>query len=80
MTRTEIMDELKEIVLEYLDEVDMEVSEESLLNEDLGLTSLDMISIVGDIEDTFDIEFEDEAIDDIRTAGDVLDYIEKAIA
>ena len=76
MKREEIFGELKEIVLDYLGEDDIRVSEDSSLTEDLGLISLDLISIVGDIEDSFGISVEDEAMDSIETVGDVLDYIE----
>ena len=76
MKREEIFGELKEIVLDYLGEDDIEVSEDSVLTDDLGLTSLDLISIVGDVEDSFDISVEDEAMESIETVGDVLDYIE----
>ena len=76
MKRAEIFNELKEIVLDYLGDDDIEVSEDSVLTDDLGLTSLDLISIVGDVEDSFGISVEDEAMDSIETVGDVLDYIE----
>jgi acyl carrier protein len=76
MKRAEIFNELKEIVLDYLGDDDIEVSEDSVLTDDLGLTSLDLISIVGDVEDSFDISVEDEAMESIETVGDVLDYIE----
>ena len=76
MKRAEIFNELKEIVLDYLGDDDMDVSEDSVLTDDLGLTSLDLISIVGDVEDSFDISVEDEAMESIETVGDVLDYIE----
>ena len=51
MKRAEIFNELKEIVLDYLGDDDIEVSEDSVLTDDLGLTSLDLISIVGDVLD-----------------------------
>ena len=76
MKRAEIFNELKKIVLDYLGDDDMDVSEDSVLTDDLGLTSLDLISIVGDVEDSFDISVEDEAMESIETVGDVLDYIE----
>ena len=76
MKRAEIFNELKEIVLDYLGDDDIEVSEDSVLTDDLGLTSLDLISIVGDVEDSFDISVEDEAMESLETVGDVLDYIE----
>ena len=73
MKRVEIFNELKEIVLDYLGDDDIEVSEDSVLTDDLGLTSLDLISIVGDVEDSFGISVEDEAMESIETVGDVLD-------
>ena len=76
MKRAEIFNELKEIVLDYLGDDDIEVSEDSVLTDDLGLTSLDLISIVGDVEDSFGIRVEDEAMESIETVGDVLDHIE----
>ena len=76
MKRVEIFNELKEIVLDYLGDDDIDVSEDSVLTDDLGLTSLDLISIVGDVEDSFGISVEDEAMESIETVGDVLDYIE----
>ena len=76
MKRAEIFNELKEIVLDYLGDDDIEVSEGSVLTDDLGLTSLDLISIVGDVEDSFGISVDDEATESIETVGDVLDYIE----
>ena len=76
MKRAEIFNELKEIVLDNLGDDDINVSEESVLTDDLGLTSLDLISIVGDVEDSFDISVEDEAMESLETVGDVLDYIE----
>ena len=76
MKRAEIFNELKEIVLDYLGDDDIEVSEDSVLTDDLELTSLDLISIVGDVEDSFGISVEDEAMESIETVVDVLDYIE----
>ena len=71
----EVFEELKEIILDYLGEDDMEISEESTLNEDLGLTSLDMISVIGEIEDKFNIQMEDETMYSIKTVKDAVDYI-----
>ena len=76
MKRAEIFNELKEIVLDYLGDDDIEVSEDSVLTDDLELTSLDLISIVGDVEDSFGISVEDEAMESRETVGDVRDYIE----
>lgn len=76
MDRGTILEELKEIVFDYLGE-ELPVEEDSLLEDELGLTSLDMISIVGDVEETFDISIEDGEARRIETVADVLDYIEE---
>jgi acyl carrier protein len=44
--------------------------------EDLKLTSLDVVSMVGEFEDTFDIEIADEDIPELTTVKDVINYIE----
>ncbi len=40
------------------------------------LTSLDVISIIGDIEDEFDIEISDEDVLGMITVGDLVKYLE----
>ena len=67
-------EELKKIIQKYTEET---VTPESDLVEDLGLTSLDVVSIVGDFEDAFGIEIEDEDILDFTTVADIIDYLNK---
>ena len=55
----EISEQLKEIIYDYLGD-EPELSEDTLLTEDLGLSSLDLVSIVGDIEDSFGIEVDEK--------------------
>ncbi|MBR3264951.1 MAG: acyl carrier protein [Erysipelotrichaceae bacterium] len=71
----EISEQLKEIIYDYLGD-EPELSEDTLLTEDLGLSSLDLVSIVGDIEDSFGIEVDDKAVPAIRTVGDAVAYID----
>ena len=51
-------DEVKEILSKYTDVES--ITEDLSLTKDLGLTSLDVVSMVGDFEDAFDIEIVDE--------------------
>jgi acyl carrier protein len=48
---------------------------ETDLRGDLGLDSLDMFQIIGDIEDAFGIEVDDSA--DVSTVSEAADYIER---
>lgn len=72
-----IFEELKQIVCDYLGDDKIEIKEDSILTDDLGLSSLDLISIVGSVEDAFNIEVQDKDVAEIRTIKDVVDYIEK---
>ena len=63
------------ILKEYC-EIDGEITRDSALIEDLGLSSLDVINIVAEFEDEFDIEIPDRIIPTLRTVGDIVDYLE----
>ena len=56
---------------------DCEITEDSTLVDDLGLSSLDVINIVSAFEDEFGIEVPDRVIPTFRTVSDITDYIEK---
>ena len=49
---------------------------DSMLEEDLDADSLDAIDIVMSIEDEFGIEVPDEAITDMKSVGDIVNFIE----
>ena len=59
--------------------VDVVITMESLLVDDLGADSLDAIDIVMSVEDTFKVEVPDEIIEKIETVGDIVNYIEDHI-
>ena len=53
-----------------------EVLTELRLVEDLGADSANVMVMVMDLEDMFGLMVEDDAITNLRTVGDVVDYIE----
>ena len=53
-----------------------EMGSETHLVKDLGLNSYDVITIITDFEDEFDIEIDDRDIRTLQTIGDVVRYIE----
>ena len=59
--------------------MDVVITMESLLVDDLGADSLDAIDIVMSVEDTFKVEVPDEIIEKIETVGDIVNYIEDHI-
>ncbi|BES65804.1 acyl carrier protein [Gottschalkiaceae bacterium SANA] len=72
-----MMEKLKAILVEELD-VEMEaVTLEANFKEDLEADSLDMMQLVMEIEEEFEIEVETEELATILTVGDLVAYIEK---
>jgi len=82
MSRVEITDKLKDILVSASDDPETvaSVTEQSKLLTDLGMSSVDMLYTVIAIEETFDIRFDDVTVTSFETFGDVIDYIEKKLA
>ena len=64
--------QIKEILSKYTKE---EITAESTLVNDLGLSSFDIVSIVTVFEDEFDIEISDRDIRKLVSVADIIDYI-----
>ena len=52
------------------------MTEEMRFREDLGFSSLDFMSFLGELEDTFDIELEEDKVMKIVTLGEALKLLE----
>ncbi|MBP3902354.1 MAG: acyl carrier protein [Blautia sp.] len=72
-----MFDRTVEILKEYIDNDDIEITRDSALVDDLALSSLEVINIVAAFEDEFDIEVPDRIIPTLRTVGDIVDYLEE---
>lgn len=71
-----MFNKLRDIICEYV-EVDKDaITGDSRFVEDLGFTSYDFMSMVGELEDTFDVEVEEREVADIVTVGEAVRYIE----
>ncbi len=77
MTRQEILEKLAEILEETMGEGSAEgFSEDTGLMDGLGLSSVDMLYLIIATEESFGIRFSNIGIMDLRTVGEVADYIE----
>ena len=66
-----------DILAEQLDiENKNSITLETSLVEDLGADSLDSIDIVMSVEDEFNIEVPDEIVENMKTVGDIVNFIE----
>lgn len=72
-----VFEKIKAIICEQFELNEDRVSEDASLIGDLGLDSLDVIDLAMSIEDEFDIEVPDDAIDGIKTVGDLVRFIEE---
>ena len=72
-----IFEKLKEISAEQLRVEADEVKMDSNIQDDLGADSLDVVDLITTIEDEFDISIPDEAVEEIKTVGDIVNYVEK---
>ena len=72
-----IFEKLKDIIAEQLSVEADEVNMDSNIQDDLGADSLDVVDLITTIEDEFDISIPDEAVEEIKTGGDIVNYIEK---
>lgn len=71
-----VIEKVKSIVADQLDVEEEKVTAEASITEDLGADSLDVVDLVMSIEEEFDIEIPDEAVENIKTVGDIVSYIE----
>ena len=72
------LDELKKVLLDELG-IKKDVSLDTNLTNDLGLDSIDAISLITAIEKKLNIRFEDDVIPTLKTVGNVVDYINKLL-
>ena len=68
-----MLEKIKEIAKEY---TEAEINLNTNIKEDLLLTSFDIISLVGDIEEAFEIEIPEEELLNIVTIEDLIKCIE----
>ena len=63
-----------ELVSQYCDLEPEEITMDMKFREDLGFNSLNFMTFLGDIEDNFDIEVDEEKVLELATVQDALEY------
>ncbi len=71
-----VFEKVREILCDQLDLEEDKVTMDSDIVEDFEADSLDVVDLVMSLEDEFGIEIPDEEIENIKTVGDVVRYIE----
>ena len=71
-----VLEKVKAILAEQFDVEEDKVTADTDLQEDLGADSLDVADLLMSIEDEFGVEVPDDEIENIKTVGSLVSYIE----
>ena len=71
-----VFEKVREILVGQLDVEEDAVTMDASITGDLGADSLDIVDLVMSLEEEFDTEIPDEEIENIKTVGDIVKYIE----
>lgn len=71
-----VLEKVKAILAEQFDVEEDKITADTDLQKDLGADSLDVVDLLMSIEDEFEVEVPDEEIENIKTVGSLVSYIE----
>ena len=71
-----VLEKVKAILAEQFDVEEDKVTADTDLQEDLCADSLDVVDLLMSIEDEFGVEVPDDEIENIKTVGSLVSYIE----
>ena len=74
-TREEVLDQVKQILVQQLGVDEGQVTPEASFQDDLDADSLDLVELIMELEDQFGVKIPDEEAQDIKTVNQAVDYI-----
>lgn len=74
-----VFEKIKEILANQLGAEEELMSMDTNIASDLGADSLDVVELLTEIQDEFQIEIPDEEIENIKTIGDLTEYIQNNV-
>ncbi|MBD5555461.1 MAG: acyl carrier protein [Roseburia sp.] len=75
-----MFEKLTALIVNYVEVEQGDIRPESRFMEDLGFTSFDFMSLLGELEDELDVEIDQQEAAGIRTVQEAVDYLEKISA
>lgn len=76
---TTVLERVTKVIVDRLDVEENKVSVDASFREDLGADSLDVVELVMELEDEFEMEISDEDAEKITTVGAAVAYIESKL-
>jgi len=74
-----VFEKIKEILAEQLDTPADSITRETDLMNELGADSLDLVELIMTLEEEYGVSATDEAVYELKTVGEVVDFIEKLV-
>lgn len=71
----DVLERVTKIIVDRLGVEESQINLDAKFKEDLGADSLDVVELVMELEDEFDMEISDEDAENITTVGDAVSYI-----
>jgi acyl carrier protein len=71
-----VVERVTKVIVDRLGVDESEVKLEASFRDDLGADSLDVVELVMELEDEFDMEISDEDAEQISTVGSAVTFIE----
>ena len=75
-----VFERVSKVIVDRLGVDESEVKLEASFRDDLGADSLDVVELVMELEDEFDMDISDENAKKIATVGDAISYIESKVS
>lgn len=71
-----VFEKLRSLLAEQLGIEESQITPETDILDDLGADSLDIVEVMMGLEETYNLVIVDEAVHELRTVSDVVDFIE----
>ncbi len=71
-----MFEQVKELICNYVEVDPSAVTEDARFIEDLGFNSYDFMSMLGELEETLEVQVSEEDVVELRTVGEAVKYLE----
>jgi len=74
-----MLDTIRNIICDFVEIEPEEITEDSILRTEIGLNSLDYVSVAQELEREYNVTIQNKDLASFKTVGDIIVYIEKNI-
>ena len=71
-----MFEKLKELICNYVEVDPADIKPESKFIDDLGFNSYDFMSLLGELEETLDVQVDEQEVMKLHTVEDAVNYLE----